>query len=584
MKLMKFEKLALAYDLLENTSRRLKKTRIISELLKNAKTEELGILILLLQGKVFNTADKQDLGIASKIVIKAMSSVFGLNSNQIENFWKQKGDLGVIGEELANKKQQGVLFKEELTIKDVFEGFRKLAQLEGEGSVDNKIRTLSRLLSLAEPKEAKFVIRIALQDLRVGVAEGTLRDAIAWAFLKEAEPNYSEEEISINPENREAYNEAMNTLQAVIDKTNDFEIAAKTAKQGLEELKKVKLVVGKPLKVMLAQKVLTPTDAFKSVGNPAAVEYKYDGFRMQIHKDKEIKIYTRRLEEVTKQFPEVKEYIEKNINAKKFIIDCEAVGYNPQTNKYTSFQHISQRIKRKHNIEELAKKLPIELNVFDILYLDGEELLKKTFKERREKLEQITKEEPKKIKLTKLLITSDEEEATKFFNEAVNTGNEGVMFKNLKGEYKPGARVGSMVKLKSSMDALDLVIVGAEWGEGKRSGWLTSFTVACASDGEFLEIGKVGTGLKEKKEEGISFPEITELLKPLITEEKGKEVKIKPKLVVSILFEEIQKSPSYNAGYALRFPRFTAIRTDRSIEDIPTIDDVEDIYYEQKKY
>ena len=581
---MDFNTLASAYNSLESTSKRLLKTKIISDLLKGAKDDDLKCLILLLQGKVFSTQDKQDLGIASKLVIKSMSSVFGLSPKQIEDLWKREGDLGVVASNLASNKKQGVLFSEDLSVRDVFEGFRKLALLEGQGSVDLKIKTLARLLSLSNSLEAKYVVRLALQDLRVGVAEGTLRDAIAWAFLTEAEPNYSDENQSINPENREAYNEAISVLQSVIDKTNDFEIAALTAKKGFSELKKVKLVVGKPLKVMLAQKVNSAEDAFKSVGSPAAIEYKYDGFRMQIHKSNdEIKIFTRRLEDVSLQFPEVKEYVNENIKAKSFIIDCEAVGFDPSSGKYTSFQHISQRIKRKHNISDLAKKLPVELNVFDLLYLDGEELLCEPFQKRRKLLERILVEVPKKIVLTKLLETSSVVDATKFFDEAVALGNEGVMFKNFSGVYKPGARVGSMVKLKSSMDALDLVIVGAEWGEGKRSGWLTSFTVACTSDSSFLEMGNVGTGLKEKSEEGLSFEELTNLLKPLIVEERGKYVKVKPEVVVSILFDEIQKSPSYASGFALRFPRFVALREDRAPDDVVSVDEVEDLYYEQKK-
>lgn len=579
---MNFEILAQAYESLENNKKRLKKTKIITELLKNTKEEELNKIILLLRGQVFIAEEKQELGIAAKIIIKAMSTVFGTTTNNIENMWREEGDLGIVALKLASIKKQNLLFQEELTINEVYEGFRKLAKLEGIGSVDNKIKTLSRLLSLSKGTEAKYIIRIALQDLKVGVADGTLRDAIAWAFLEEAQPNYNDEDNTIQPENREKYNEVIQELQNAIDKTNDFAIAATTAKKGIDALKKIQLIVGKPLKVMLAQKVLTVEEAFKSVGKPATLEYKYDGFRMQIHKDKEIKIYTRRLEDVTTQFPEVKESVQE-INADNFIIDCEAVGYDPKTNKYTSFQNISQRIKRKHKIEEISTKLPVELNVFDILYLNGEELLSKPFKERRTILETLIKETPKKIVLSKTIMTSNEEEAQQFFEEAVKEGNEGLMFKNIEGTYKPGARVGSMVKYKSAMDPLDLVIIGAEWGEGKRSGWLTSFIVACASDSEFLELGRVGTGLKEKPEEGLSFGELTQALKPLIIEEKGREIKVKPEIVVSILFEEIQKSPSYTSGYALRFPRFVNLREDKAVDEVLHIEELEEIFYAQKK-
>ena len=582
-RVMEFKLLASAYDSLEGTSKRLRKTKIVCDLLKKASDDDLSYLMLLLQGRFFSFVDKQDLGIASRLVIKAMSSVFGVSSSKIEDLWKNKGDLGVVAFDLAGKNKQGILFKEDLSVKDVFSGFRKLAMLEGSGSVDNKVKVLSRLLSLAEPLEAKFIVRLALQDLRVGIAEGTLRDALGWAFLEEAEPNYSDEDSSINPSSREKYNEVLAVLQSAIDKTNDFEVAVRTAKQGLSALKNVKLVVGKPLKVMLAQKVSDVSEGFKSVGVPAAVEFKYDGFRMQVHKEKEIKIFTRRLEDVTAQFPEVKEYVEEHVSASSCILDCEAVGYDPSTDKYTSFQHISQRIKRKYNIDELSRKLPVELNVFDLLFLDGEELLGVPFLDRRKKAKKIVEEAPKKIVLSKQIISEDEKEVLSFFDEAVSLGNEGVMLKNLQGLYRPGARVGSMVKLKSSMDALDLIVVGAEWGEGKRSGWLTSFVVACRSDSGFLELGRVGTGLKEKSEEGVSFQEITDALRPLIVKEKGREVRVRPEVVVSILFEEIQKSPTYESGFALRFPRMVALRSDRSPEDVVSVEDVEDIYYDQKK-
>jgi DNA ligase-1 len=220
--------------------------------------------------------------------------------------------------------------------------------------------------------------------------------------------------------------------------------------------------------------------------------------------------------------------------------------------------------------------------MFDILYYNGKTLIGEPFKKRRELIEKIITGKQKKIVVVKNLITLDEKKAEGFYTESLKKGNEGVMFKKLDSPYKPGARVGHMVKLKPVMDTLDCVIVGAEWGTGKRANWLSSFVLAVIDeDGNFVEIGKMGTGIKEKSE-GISFGRLTEELKPLILSEKGREVKIKPKVVVEVSYEEIQKSPTYSSGYALRFPRLVNLREDRSAKQASTLSVVEDYYYSQK--
>jgi DNA ligase-1 len=332
---------------------------------------------------------------------------------------------------------------------------------------------------------------------------------------------------------------------------------------------------------MLAQKVQDVKDGFDRVERPCALEYKYDGFRLQIHKTKgKITLFTRRLENVTKQFPEVVGYVKKYVKADNYILDSEAVGFNPKTTQYLPFQAISQRIKRKYDTLALSKKIPVELNVFDLIYINGKNMLNVEFSKRREKLSKIIEPVERKIVLSRIIITKKDEEASKFYNESLDSGNEGVMFKKLNAPYKPGSRVGYMVKLKPVMDSLDLVITGATWGEGKRAKWLTSFTVSCINEiGEFLEIGKVGTGIKELAGEGVTFDELTEQLNPLIVWEKGKEVKVKPKIVVEINFEEIQKSPTYSSKYALRFPRLKVIRHERSPEDISSLEHVEELYF-----
>ena len=307
---------------------------------------------------------------------------------------------------------------------------------------------------------------------------------------------------------------------------------------------------------------------------------------MLIHKKgKEIKLFTRRLENVSKQFPEVVDYINKYVKGKDFILDSEAVGFDSKTKEYTSFQHISQRIRRKYDIEKLQKELPVELNVFDILYYNGKSQIDVPYKDRAKLLRKIVKKHPYKIITSKMIITGDEKKAEKFYKAALKDNQEGIMMKSLDAVYQPGKRVGHMIKVKPEERDLDLVIVGAEYGTGKRSGWMSSFILGCKGKkkGEYLEIGKVGTGIKEKADEGVSFEELTKKLTPLIIEEKGKKVKIKPKVVVSVTYQEIQHSPNYNSGWALRFPRFTALRPDRAASDAADLKEVEKDFKNQKR-
>jgi DNA ligase-1 len=307
---------------------------------------------------------------------------------------------------------------------------------------------------------------------------------------------------------------------------------------------------------------------------------------MQIHKNKEgaIMIFTRRLENVTNQFPEVVGYVKEHIKEKNFVIDSEAVGYDPSTKKYLPFQNISKRIKRKYNIEKMSKKYPVELNIFDVLYLNGKNLIKRPFKERRKILDKILKNPEKYIiKAAEQIITDSEKKSKEFYKNAVDRGMEGIMMKNLSSPYKPGKRVGHMVKLKSSKEPMDLVITGAEWGTGKRGKWLSSFLVSVLDKekNEYLEIGKVGTGIKELEEQGLTFRKLTSLLNPLIIEEKDKTVKVKPTIVISVVYEEIQKSPSYSSGFALRFPRVISLREDKDPSEVHTLEEINKLYEEQ---
>ncbi len=584
---MLYEKLVDIYEELSKTTKRLQKTYIISEFLKTIDIKDTEDSVLLLQGKVFPSWDEHKLGVASRLILKAINVATGIKTTEIEKKWKKEGDLGTVAEKLTEKKKQRTLFTTNINVSKVIKNLRKLAVLEGSGTIDKKVSLIAELLTSAKPLEAKYITRTVLEELRIGVGEGGMRDAIVWAFFSEEIGfTYDKKENEIIIKGREEFNKYVAAVQRAYDLTNDFgSVVEVIKKKGFKGLGDVELTIGRPIKVMLAIKVKDIKEGFERVGTPAAVEFKYDGFRMQIHKDKEIRIFTRRLEDVTKQFPEVVDFVKKNVKGKNFIIDGEAVGFDNKTKKYLPFQNISQRIKRKYGINELAKKMPIELNVFDVLYYEGKNMIKENFEKRRKLLEKIITPVPFKAIVAKHIITKDAKQVQKFYDESLKAGNEGVMFKKLDAPYKPGARVGHMCKLKPVMETLDLVIVAAEWGEGKRVQWLSSFTIACVDeDGNFLEIGKVGTGIKEKIEEGVSFEQLTNLLKPLIISEKGKTVKVKPEIVVEINYEEIQKSPTYRSGYALRFPRLSRLRhMERSAEDVVTLNEIEDLYYGQKK-
>jgi DNA ligase-1 len=566
---MLYSKLAEVYETLGSTTKRLEKTDILSKFLGYLQEKDKEVLYLL-NGNIYPDYDERKIGISNQLVIKAISKASGIIPEKVVQEWKKIGDLGEVGKKLIHSKKQSSLFsKSVLTTEKVIGNLRKLPELEGEGTVSKKLSLITELLTSASSIEALYLIRTLIGDLRIGIQESTIRDALTKAFF-------------------DSDKESQKIIQEAIDNTNDLAEVFIVAKKGkINEFKKIELEVGKPIKAMLAQKVKTIEEGFEAVGRPCAIEYKYDGFRLIIHKkDSNIKLFTRSLENVTKQFPEVVEYIQKYVKGNSFILDSEAVGYNKKTKEYTPFQAISQRIRRKYDIEKVKEELPVELNVFDILYYENKSLIKEPFEKRTQLIRKIIKETPYKIVSSKQIITDDLKKAEEFYKKALKDNQEGVMMKNLSAIYQPGSRVGHMLKVKPSEKDLDLVITGAEYGTGKRSGWLSSFILSCKGkeDLEFLEIGKVGTGIKEKSEEGeVNFDRLNELLKPLILSEKGKEVKIKPHVIVAVTYQEIQKSPNYSSGWALRFPRITALRPDKHLLDIAELKDIEKDFENQKR-
>jgi DNA ligase-1 len=401
------------------------------------------------------------------------------------------------------------------------------------------------------------------------VAEGIVRDAIINAFLVRPEMNKDEIESVAK-----VVDYAWNILC-------DFGEIAKIAKEnGVDGLKKVKIKIGRPINVMLGEKAESIEEIVKEFGKVAA-EYKYDGMRAIIErKGDDVWVFTRRLENVTKQFPDIVELVKKGVKSDEFIIEGEALGVNPKTNLPLPFQVLSQRIHRKYDIEKMQNEIPVQLNLFDAILVDGKILIDKTFLERRKILEKIVKPIPGKLQLAKQIISDDVKELEKFYHEALNAKQEGIILKVLNATYTFGRHVGTFYKIKPTMENLDLVIIGATWGEGARANWLTSYVLGCRDPdtGKFLPVGMMSTGLTEEE-----YEQMTEILKSLIISEKGKDVKLKPKIVIEVGYQEIQKSPNYESGFALRFPRFIRMRPDKGPEEADTIDRVKKLFESQGK-
>ena len=566
------------YEKIDSTPKRLTKIKYISELINETNDENIEKVIFLLQGIVFPAWDERKLGVASKIVIKSLKTSTGISTDQIEKEWQKTGDLGITAENIVKNKQQQSLFVSELTIEKIFENLRKLAEMEGLGSVGKKDQIISELLTSAKPIEARYIVRTVMGDLRVGSAQGTLRDAIIRTYFTEIYEKRENEE-------KEKFKEISELVQNAYDLVNDFSvIISKIKEKGINGLKEVNLELFKPVNPMLFPKAVNIEKGFEMIGKPAIIEYKYDGFRVQIHKkNDEIKLFTRRLEDVTKQFPDIIATIQENVDAVECILDAEVLGIEKKTGKILSFQNISQRIRRKYDIHQIMKEIPVIIVIFDSIKYEGKSLLNTPFKERRNIINNIIKEKNNEILKSTMIESSSIEESNAFYEKSLLLGNEGIMMKSLTPGYKPGARIGYAVKVKPVLEPVDLIITKAEWGHGKRKGWFTSFSVSCKDEsGNLMDLGKVGTGIKElENEEGnATFETFTNMLKPLITKELNSYVEVKPEVIVEIDYEEIQKSNNYNSGYALRFPRIKRIRND--IKEPSHIEDIKDIYEKQR--
>lgn len=568
---MEYAALVDVFDDLVSTQSNLEKTDILAEAVDQADHASLGNVARFCQGRIFPSWDSRDLGMSSSLVKQAIKKNTGVSEAKIDDVWRETGDLGDAAAELASSSSQGLgqfdpSYSSSLTVQEVMDRFSKIEQASGDGSVDQKVTNLANMLSKASPNEAKYLVRLAIGAMRLGVGEGTVRDALAQTCL----PDRDEDE-------------AVDIVEHAYDVTNDFGRVAETAAQeGRSGLEALEIELFRPIKVMLAQKVEGMDEGFEELADDAgevALETKYDGMRTQIHKDgDDIRVFTRRLEDVTEQFPDIVAAVEDCIDADQCIIEGEAVAYDPDDHSMIAFQELSKRIKRKYDIDAVKEDIPVVTYLFDIIMLDGETMIDEPLRDRLAALESIIDPAEWTMERAAFLQTDDTDEAHQFYQHALANDHEGVMLKNLDARYKPGSRVGYMVKLKPIMETLDLVVVRAEWSEGRKSDWLGRLFLACRDPetGAFKEIGRMSTGYTDEQ-----LADLTERLKPLITEEDGREVKLKPEIILEVAYEEIQQSPKYGSGYALRFPRFIQIRDDLSLDDADSITKVETLFDSQ---
>lgn len=555
---MRYSLLADLYERLESTAKKLEKRDILAEFYKKAASEPTPVLekvVLMSTGAVFQQGG-EDLGVAKEMVKRIIAKAFGASPDAVEKMFKKTGDLGLTAEKLAENKKQTALRQQALTVDKIFDNLQQLPFIGGTGSQERKVNLVVEILSQASPKEARYVVRTVIGDMRIGVAEGVVREAIAMAFNKE--PKHVEH--------------AFNVL-------GNFGVVAEMARKGDLD---AEVQVFRPVRVMLADSSPGLEEALETF-EETAVEFKYDGFRVAIHKDGgKVKIFSRRLDDVTNQFPDIAKWVKECVNTEKCIMEGEAVAVDAKGNPQP-FQFLSRRIQRKHDIEKMVKEIPVQVNLFDIIYLNGKTLMNHLLKERWQALQKIIKP-TKNFHFADHIETKNLKEAEAFYKSSLKAGQEGVIVKNLAAAYQPGKRVGYWLKVKPIMEPLDLVVVGAEWGEGKRSQWFGSIVLGAKQDkkddagGVFVETGRMASGLTEEQMEVL-----TKQLKKIIVSEEGKIVKVKPEVVMEIGYEEIQKSPKYASGYALRFPRLLRLRTDKSPSDANTVKDIEKLFFMQKK-
>jgi DNA ligase-1 len=532
---------------------------LVADFLNQLSADEVRPAVSMILGRTFPKWDQRVLEISWATLSDVIKRLTNVNWTSFREAFAKTGDIGAATKilfESSRIRKQATLFENPLTILEVRRALEAIAEIAGYSSRERKERLLETLFSQASALEAKYLVKIIIGEMRTGFHEGLMELAVSKAF-----------------------NIPLKVVQTATMLSGDIAEVAKIAKlHGKEGVLKLQLQVFRPFKPMMAQNCESIEEVLREHGGETAFEYKLDGARIQIHKhDDKIRVFSRRLTDVTQSLPEIVELIKSQVKARKAVLEGEVVAVGEDRSPML-FQHLMRRFRRVHKIEEMQRQIPIELYLFDILYLDDKDLIEVPYVERRRKLREVRGDIP----LTKQLITKSAEEAKRFLEEAIEAGHEGLMAKKLDSAYTPGIRGKRWFKIKKTLEPLDLVIVGAEWGYGRRHNWLSDYYLAArdAETGKFMVVGKTFKGLADKE-----FVQMTKRLKQLTIEKRPHGVVVVPKIVVEIAYNEIQKSPKYECGMALRFARIKRIREDKSPEEADTIQRVKEIYerqYEKK--
>ena len=580
---MKFSVLSDSLEKMESTTKRIELTDILVELLKNTHASIISKVIYLIQGKIRPNFEGVELGIAEKLVIRAISKSSGITTKKIEDDYNDGGDLGKTGANILRQKTQTTFTAETITLERVYDTLLKISKLEGKGSQDMKMKYISSLLNDATPIESKFILKILLGTLRLGIAENTTMDALAIAFTNEKS-------------NRELVENAYN-VSSDLGKVSEV-----LATEGINGILKFTTSLFSPIRPMLADRVKSEDDAFKKIKNDFAAEYKLDGERAQIHKkNNEIVLFSRSLENITRYYPDVVEKISKCINANDGIFEAEIVAVNENTGNFLPFQELMHR-RRKYKLEQAVSDYPITVNFFDVLYYNGTDYLDKPYMERRKTLENIIKEN-NFAKLVPMSIVGNEGDVTESLENSINSGCEGLMLKVIDSPYRAGTRGSNWLKLKREYqnelgDSLDLVVVGAFFGRGRRTGKYGTLLLSSynSESDTFPTICKVGTGFTDENLDQlfqILSNKVTLKKNPRVVSTMEADIWFEPELVLEIVASEISLSPIHKTGlnmvrkdigFALRFPKFTGkIRSEKSAEDASVDEEVLALYKNQKK-
>jgi DNA ligase-1 len=518
-------------------------TTRVCELLRDA-AEDLPVVARFVQGRVTPAWESTTLDVGPRLCHEAVARAAGPNvtADDVEDRLADLGDVGDVAASYEFGGQRGLAAfgddaRDPLTVAGVAAELVRLAEASGDGSQDRKLELLFGLFNRCSPGEARYLARLVLSEMRIGVGAGTVRDAVADAFDVPVE-----------------------AVERALQVTNDHGRVAKLARdEGEAGLGAVGLEVGRPVQAMLAQ-AGTAAEALESWGE-AVVETKYDGARVQVHYDGDaVSLFSRNMEDVTAALPDVVESVDSRVEA-PVILDGEVVAV-AEDGTPRPFQEVLKRFRRKHDVERMRREVPVELYVFDCLHADGTDLLDAPLRERHHRLTELFD-----AGVSDQVVTDDAAEIASVEADALEAGHEGLVLKNPDSAYTPGRRGKHWLKRKPDVETLELVVTGAEWGEGRRATVLGTFVVAARDGDEFQSVGKVATGVTDEQ-----LADLTDLLEPEIESESGQSVSIRPAVVFEVGYEEIQTSPTYDSGYALRFPRFVAVREDRSPSDADSVD------------